>query len=160
MGLAVDGVRLTLDLKAPGDAVFGFEHPPESGEERAVVTEALARIQTEAGSLISLDPGLGCTVEDVEILEAPELEEEHEDSPHEEARDEGAHDEEADSGDEHAHSEVRARVVWSCTTSPEGTLATLQVARLLPDVEFVDLTVITSGGQAAGRVDGDAAFRF
>ena len=53
MGLAVDGTRLTLDMEAPGEAVFGFEHAPSSEEERSTVVQALERIRGEAGSLVT-----------------------------------------------------------------------------------------------------------
>ena len=43
---------------------------------------------------------------------------------------------------------------------PERNAATLSVNTLWPDAALVDLTVITSQGQAAGRVASDAAFRF
>lgn len=155
MGLAVDGDQLTLDLQVPGEAVFGFEHSPGTDEERMAVSDALARVRSEAGSVLSLNPEVACTLDGVEILEAPGL-----DGEHGGVEEDGHHDGEAQDSDEHDHSEMRVQVTWSCATSPEGTPATLQLAHLFPDVEFVDLTVITSRGQAAGRVDGDAAFRF
>lgn len=133
--------------------------------------------------MISLATELGCAVDAVEITEAPDLESAHaEEAPghdhaghdtddgHEHAadhdsgdgdtghgEDESSHDHAADAG---AHSELRFTVSWVCSAPLAGGAATLGVRRLFPDVEFVDLTVITGLGQAAGRVDADASFQF
>lgn len=158
MGLAVDGRRLSLDLEAPADAVFGFEHAPTSDEERMVVAEALSRVRVEIGGVINLPVELSCEVEQVDVPEAPDHDEHaDEDGPDEDH----AHDDEdhSDEGD-NAHSEVRVAVSWMCAESPERNAATLSVNTLWPDAALVDLTVITSQGQAAGRVASDAAFRF
>lgn len=84
---------------------------------------------------------------------------------HQRAHDEGIehdHPEEhaPEGGDDHEHSEVRLRVVMECTASPEGQAATLRIAELLPNAEQVDLTVITSMGQAAARVAANTEFSF
>jgi len=150
-GFAVDEARLTLDLEVPADAVFGFEHAPETDEERQTVRDALSRLQENAGALVSLEPDLMCEVDAIEMLEAPDADG-HEDEPgHDD------HDHEA-AGVE--HSEVRLAVAWRCGTTPEGTPATLQLRDVLPDAELVDLTVITSQGQAGARVAADAGFSF
>ena len=176
MGFAVDDARLTLDMQLPADAVFGFEHAPSSDEEWEVVNQALAGLRESVGSLVALSDELRCTVESVELIEAPEEhahdeehhdEEEHAEHDDEEEHAEGEHDHD---GEEHAedehdhdegqHSEVRASIVWSCAQSPEGSPATLRLADVFGDVAQVDLTVITSQGQAGGRVSADAAFSF
>ncbi len=175
LGFAVDGARLTLDLEAPGDAVFGFEHAPGSDEERAKVRSALERLQANAGSLLALAGDVLCNVDGVEILEAPnpdadpvehhdEGEGDHGHEDHDEAGDHDADQHEAsedhEAHDEVGHSEVRMRVVWNCTESPERNTASLKLGQLFPDAQLVDLTVITSEGQAAGRVNAQASFRF
>lgn len=164
-GFAVDRARLTLDLEVPGDAVFGFEHAPASDEERRTVVEALARLQENAGRLVAFGSDVRCAVDSVEVLEAPDLDEStHEEYGHEHDDDAGHEGDGAHSDDPEAagteHSEVRMTVVWSCSASPEGIPATLQFRDVLPDAELVDLTVITSQGQAGGRVAADAAFSF
>ncbi len=190
MGLAVDGARLTLDLQAPADALFGFEHQPESEEERRIVAEALDRLRAEAGTAISLPAELACTAETVEIVEAPGVghdegdedhagdadhdeddhdhdEDDHDEDDHDHDEDDHDHDEDDHDEDDHdhaddevEHSEVRLAVSWTCAESPERSAASLRVDQLIPDAELVDLTVITSMGQAAARVAPGASFRF
>ena len=151
MGLAVDGQRMSLNLEAPAATVFGFEHDPETEEEIGVVSEAMETLKTRVGEVIAVSSELACELEDVEVVSAPEVDEEHAHSDDEEH---------SHSDDEDAHSEVRVAVSWFCAQSVEGTDATLRLGSLWPDAELVDLTVITSMGQAAGRVAADAAFSF
>ena len=143
MGLAVDDQRMSLDIEVPAATVFGFEHNPETEEEIRVVSEAMETLRTRVGEVIVVSSELACELEDVEVVSAPEVDEEH-----------------SHSEDEDAHSEVRVSVSWFCAQSVEGTDATLSLSSLWPDAELVDLTVITSMGQAAGRVAADASFSF
>ena len=159
MGLAVDDQRMSLDIEVPAATVFGFEHNPETEEEIRVVSEAMETLRTRVGEVIAVSSELACELEDVEVVSAPEVDEEHshsEDEEHAHSDDE----EHSHSEGEDAHSEVRVSVSWFCAQSVEGTDATLSLSSLWPDAELVDLTVITSMGQAAGRVAADASFSF
>ena len=151
MGLAVDDQRMSLDIEVPAATVFGFEHNPETEEEIRVVSEAMETLRTRVGEVIAVSSELACELEDVEVVSAPEVDEEHSHSDDEEH---------SHSEGEDAHSEVRVSVSWFCAQSVEGTDATLSLSSLWPDAELVDLTVITSMGQAAGRVAADASFSF
>ena len=189
MGLAVDDQRMSLDIEVPAATVFGFEHNPETEEEIRVVSEAMETLRTRVGEVIAVSSEIACELEDVEVVSAPEVDEEHshsededahsDDEEHSHSEGEDAHsddeehshsedEEHAHSDDEEhshsegedAHSEVRVSVSWFCAQSVEGTDATLSLSSLWPDAELVDLTVITSMGQAAGRVAADASFSF
>ena len=174
MGLAVDDQRMSLDIEVPAATVFGFEHNPETEEEIRVVSEAMETLRTRVGEVIVVSSELACELEDVEVVSAPEVDEEHSHSEDEDAHsddeehshsedEEHAHsddEEHSHSEGEDAHSEVRVSVSWFCAQSVEGTDATLSLSSLWPDAELVDLTVITSMGQAAGRVAADASFSF
>ena len=158
MGLAVDDQRMSLDLEVPAATVFGFEHNPETEEEMGMVSEAMETLRTRVGEVIAVSSELACELEDVEVVSAPEVDEEHSHSEDEDAHSDD--EEHSHSEGEDAHSEVRVSVSWFCAQSVEGTDATLSLSSLWPDAELVDLTVITSMGQAAGRVAADASFSF
>ena len=168
IGLAVDGRRLSLDLEAPASTVFGFEHAPSTEDEWKIVSDALANVRARVGEVIVVPSELSCRLDDVDVLEAPGSDvHEHADTAEEAEHDEEdhdaahAHDEHEDSAeDDHGHSEVRVAATWDCAESPEGSEANLRLSELWPEAMLVDLTVITSEGQAGGRVPADAAFRF
>ena len=168
MGLAVDGRRLSLELAAPASTVFGFGHAPSTEDEWTSVSDALVNVRARLGEVIVVPPELNCRLTGVDVLEAPDSdahehadtaeEAEHDEEDHDDAH---AHDEHEDSGeDDHGHSEVRVAATWDCAESPEGSEANLHLSDLWPEAMLVDLTVITSEGQAGGRVSADAAFRF
>ena len=156
IGLAVDDRMVSMDLEVPAATVFGFEHAPKTEDELEMVSEGLAALRARVGEIIAISPEFGCELEDFEVVDAPDVEES------EGAEDEHAHseDEHAHSEDEDAHSEIRVAVSWSCVQSIEASSATLRLGSLWPDVALVDLTVMTSRGQAAGRVGADASFSF
>ena len=149
IGLAVDDRMVSMDLEVPAATVFGFEHAPKTEDELEMVSEGLAALRARVGEIIAISPEFGCELEDFEVVDAPDVEES-----------EGAEDEHAHSEDEHAHSEIRVAVSWSCVQSIEASSATLRLGSLWPEVALVDLTVMTSRGQAAGRVGADASFSF
>ena len=149
IGLAVDDRMVSMDLEVPAATVFGFEHAPKTEDELEMVSEGLAALRARVGEIIAISPEFGCELEDFEVVDAPDVEES-----------EGAEDEHAHSEDEDAHSEIRVAVSWSCVQSIEASSATLRLGSLWPDVALVDLTVMTSRGQAAGRVGADASFSF
>ena len=142
IGLAVDDRMVSMDLEVPAATVFGFEHAPKTEDELEMVSEGLAALRARVGEIIAISPEFGCELEDFEVVDAPDVEES-----------EGAED-------EHAHSEIRVAVSWSCVQSIEASSAALRLGSLWPDVALVDLTVMTSRGQAAGRVGADASFSF
>jgi hypothetical protein len=152
-----------MDLEVPAATVFGFEHAPKTEDELEMVSEGLAALRARVGEIIAISPEFGCELEDFEVVDAPDVEEsEGAEDEHAHSEDEHAHseDEHAHSEDEDAHSEIRVAVSWSCVQSIEASSAALRLGSLWPDVALVDLTVMTSRGQAAGRVGADASFSF
>ncbi len=186
LGLAVDGSLITVDLEVPAASVYGFERAPESEEELASMTASLDRLRAGAGDLIAFADGVTCGLESLDTFEAPEVptelgaghdddhEHEHEDDHDQADEDDHSHDEDDhshdeddhshDEEDEHAHDEdehqdVRVVATLRCEAPPTGT-AQLNLAGYLSDLEVVDLTVVTPGGQAGARVPAAATFEF
>lgn len=164
MGLAVDGTRITMNLQLPAESVYGFEHAPQSDEERETATAALAALRTGASNLVVFPAEAGCTLEASEV-DAPDVDGEaadpaDDDHAHDEDHDHEHDDEHADDEDhDHEQGEVTLSGTFVCTQAPAGA-ASLSFAAALPEVEQVDLTVVTGFGQAAARVAPDASFSF
>lgn len=163
LGLAVDGTRITMNLQVPAESVYGFEHAPQSDDERQTATAALDALRSGASNLLVFPADAGCTLEASEV-DAPAVEAAGDGHDHDEGH---AHDEDHDHDDEHAddeehdheHGEVTLSGTFTCTQAPVGA-ASLAFGSVLPEVEQVDLTVVTGLGQAAARVGPDAAFSF
>jgi Protein of unknown function (DUF2796) len=71
LDIAVEAGRLSLQLEAPLDSLFGFERAPRSDAERKRVEAGIARLSA-ADTLFRPDPAAGCALADVE-LRAPVL---------------------------------------------------------------------------------------
>jgi hypothetical protein len=143
LSLAVDDTEVTLNFRAPGASLYGFEHEPRDAAERRVREEALERVRNGLGGFVSFAPEARCTPEEVHMEHEPGHGDDHDHD--------GAH---ADGG----HTEVEARVLLRCATSPAGTTARLRVADVLPDVVHVDLIVLSGTRQGGARVAPDARF--
>lgn len=104
LGLAVDGTQVTGSIELAADALFGFEHAPETEEEMATVREALERVQARGGEMIAFAESLSCSAGPVEVLEAPDVDGHGEAEGHDE--DDHAHEGEGEGhDDDHAHDE-------------------------------------------------------
>ncbi|MDE2781895.1 MAG: DUF2796 domain-containing protein [Gemmatimonadota bacterium] len=162
LGLAVDSIRVTVDLELPAESVFGFERAPRSAEERATAAEALDRLRTGGARLIAFPEGVTCALDSAE-LQAPEGFEGDQAGVDQQPHEDEGHQHE-DEGHEHEdeglqHTEVRLLATLTCSNEPLGP-ASLRFVDILPGVVQVDLTVFTAAGEAAGRVAPDASFRF
>jgi len=172
LALAAEGSEVFITLEAPGDVLFGFEREPETDEEWSLVAERIAALEAGLASAFVVAGDLDCRASGpVEIEGAPERHEHDEEHDHE---DEEGHDHEEEHGHEDEqgheegeghdhegeHTEVSAEVTVVCSAPVAGRDATLGVASLLPNLEQIDLTILTETGQAAARVAGDASFSF
>jgi hypothetical protein len=187
LSLAVDDTEVTLDFRAPGASLYGFEHTPRTDAERLARDEAVRLVREELGRFVTLPKEAACEPGEVHLTGEPRGatdpepdghdqaggrdeaggrgedagREDHDD--HEETHDHGeAHDHEGEGegeGDHDGHSEIEARVVLRCAESPEGSTARLRVAEFFPDVVHVDLIVLSGTRQGGARVDPDAAIQ-
>lgn len=163
LSLAVDASDIHVELEAPGDVLFGFERAPRTEEERNLVAERVARLEAGLASAVVLPEDLGCrAIGPVQLEGVPD----HADTDEDAGEGAHAHDDEGEHRDpdhedhEGEHLEVTAEVTLTCERPPLDVEARLAVLDILPALELVDLTVLTSEGDAAARVAGDAAFGF
>jgi Protein of unknown function (DUF2796) len=66
LDVAVEAGRLSLQLEAPLDSLFGFERAPRSDAERKRVEAGIGRLKA-ADALFRPDPAAGCLLADVEL---------------------------------------------------------------------------------------------
>lgn len=69
LDVAVEAGRLSLQLEAPLDSLFGFERAPRTDIERKRVDAGLARLKA-ADALFRPDPAAGCTLTRVALVSA------------------------------------------------------------------------------------------
>jgi len=95
---------VAIDLETPSYNILGFEYAPSSDEEKALLAESMAAL--ESGELLMLSPDAGCTVISVDIQTSFEEKDHNEDEEGHNEDEEGHNeDEEGHNEDEEGHNE-------------------------------------------------------
>ena len=137
LNVVVDGNRLVIEFEMPAINVVGFEHAPDTDEERRTVERTL-EIFGRADALFVPSTGAACRADSSEVeLEGM--------AQARDGSDAGAHSENREEG----HSELHAEYVFYCDL-PES-LANLEVRLFehLRDVDEIDVQLVTPTIQTA-----------
>lgn len=129
MEIVIDDAGALISFEAPAIDIVGFEYLPKTDEEQAAI-DAKIELLADMASVVVLPEAAGCTVSDVHVdFEAEE------------------HDGEVEHIAFHAEYEV------SC--SDAGNLTSLQatVFDQFPDLEEMEVEVVTPTGQKGGHVE-------
>ncbi|KJZ10781.1 hypothetical protein TW85_18785 [Marinomonas sp. S3726] len=94
--IAQDGEDLILAISAPGADIVGFEHAPETAQEKEALKQAIARLENPA-SLFIFDKGAQCQLSDHLIEQSLSAHDEHDEDHHDEHHD----DHDKDHHDDH-----------------------------------------------------------
>ena len=123
LNVVLMGQQLQVEFVSPAINLLGFERPPISDEESAVMNETTNQLR-HGGWLIEGIP-TACQLS-TEEFEAP-VYEEHESSEHDHEHESSEHDHEHESSehDAEAHSNFRVRYLYDCDTAPRKQLKIL-----------------------------------
>ena len=123
---AFEGEELEMELESPGADIVGFEHEPESAEDQAAITAALASLGAPT-SLIALPAAAECETEETET----------------------------DLHMEGEHSEFHARYRFHCHAPAKLTAIEFPFFTRFPDAGEIELKLVTSKGQFAYEIERD-----
>ena len=70
LDVAVDGLRVSMELDTPLDNLIGFERAPRTDAERDKANAAVAKLRL-GEALFRIDAAAGCTLDKVELRSAP-----------------------------------------------------------------------------------------
>ena len=123
LNVVLMGQQLQVEFVSPAINLLGFERPPISDEESALVNNTIDQLR-HGGWLIEGIP-TACQLS-TEEFEAP-VYEEHESSEHDHEHESSEHDHEHESSehDAEAHSNFRVRYLYDCDTAPRKQLKIL-----------------------------------
>lgn len=136
VGIAVEGNQASLEIIAPADGIYGFEHEPRNDAERMRRRFEIARLMNTLPQVIRFDPALGCR------FGTPQLEE----------GDAHDHDHDADEG---AHAEVHVEVRVTCARALGGSELRFNLTRHFPALHTVEVQALTDQGQTGVRIVND-----
>ena len=148
LAVVLDGSTLTLELDTPLYNLVGFEHAPETDEQRAAV-EAAETLLRQPGTLFQVNSEAGCapSSETLEVhLDAEDHSDHdgHHDDEHDGHKDEhDHHDDHDDHEGEETHKDVVLEYSFSC--SSPGELAQIETALMSSFPNMEELEVVYLG---------------
>jgi hypothetical protein len=127
--IAVEGRTVAIELHAPGADIVGFEHHPETAEDKAAVDRAVATLASPL-DLFVLSADAGCSVTEAEARLVGE--------------DEPAEGEHAEEHGE--HSEFRASYALSCDDPAAITRIEFGYFATFPNARELEVDMVTDKG--------------
>lgn len=159
LNLAIDGEKtLGVELRAPAESIYGFEHAASSEADKQKQGEALKRLEENFAELLGLKEDCRVVRSEVEV-HSEDHQEHHDHGDEHKHDDDHAHEDGAVSGE---HSEVHAAYVYECESAIAGTelrptlhaafngIESIQIQILGDDRQ--DSSVITRGKSADARI--------
>ena len=147
LAVVLEGSTLTIELDTPLYNLTGFEHAPDTNEQKAAVKTAEALLSNPS-ELFQLNAEAECT--DISDIDGPHLIDDHESEDHNDSRhhDEDHHDEaHEDHDNEEAHTEEHKDVLltyeFACENPSE--LTTLTTTLLSGFSNMTEIEVIFLG---------------
>ncbi len=166
MNIALTGNEFLVELLSPAANVLGFEHEPETEEQRAALAEAVSALRA-GEQVLQLSAAAGCTLQTADIeskLTDEEHSEEHHDDEHADEHDKDEHSKEHHDDehakdehseehhdDEHADEHSEFHVTWFYRCDKPAELKTVDVALfdLFPGFEEIDVSFAGENYQLA-----------
>jgi len=142
LSVAVDGNDLVIELEIPAMNIVGFEHAPETDEQRHAVEEAVDTFR-RGDTLFVPTEGAACGIENVEVALSGMSHDEHEGEG--EGHDRGKKNEHESEG----HSELHGEYYFRC--AEPGALESLEVRVFdyLKGMEELEVQIVTPTLQTA-----------
>lgn len=135
LNIAVENGRVSMDLDVPGADILGFEHKPNTPDQKAAFEAAKAKL-ADALSLFRIPAAAGCNVKEAKVsLEAE----------HDEMKPEAGVT--AHAGDEHHHSDFNVDYSLECQSPAGFTRIDFDYFKAFAGAQVLDVTVITPKGQ-------------
>ena len=168
VNIAQDGQDLLMEIHAPGADIVGFEHAPQTDEQKAAINDAIKQLKAPE-SLWVLTANAKCQlVESVatETLTSQEAEnhkghDDHDDHSHDHDDHGHDHDDHDDHDDHGAHGEFSAQYTYKCSDINQLTEVKTQWFTHYPSTERITVSTITEKGQKGGTLTSSTViFRF
>lgn len=114
LSVAFDGTKGTIELRAPADSIFGFEHEAKKDADKKRRADALAKLESRAGGIVAFDAAIGCEISKRAIGEKRDGK----------------------------HLEIIATYDVACAKSPKGGRISFKPAAVFPALKDVDVTIL------------------
>ena len=123
VGIAFEGAMGKLTFEAPGLGLFGFEHVAKKSKDLQKQKEMLKVLQNKIGDMFVFSKNINCTFGKEKI----------------------------NINQEDGHSDVDASFDINCEKDPMGTTLTVNVQKIFPAIEDVDVQVLVGDVQKTAK---------
>jgi hypothetical protein len=148
LNIAVEEKHVSMELEVPGADIVGFEHEPDTPEQKAALEKAKDKL-ADALSIFQFPASAGCKLENAKVTIEAEHEHEAADKHHgDDAKKENHEHEEG----EHHHSEFHAEYSLSCKSISRLTSMSFDYFNQFAGAQELDVNVITPKGQSSYAV--------
>ena len=145
INIVVEGTQATVELRAPAEGLYGFEHQARTQAEQDKRDAALARLQETISTMVVFEADRGCQFATHKIAVEADVEDEH-------AQGKGAKKAQKKSGE---HSEVHAEFTVTCAKPLAGSQVRFGVAKIFPTITTVHVQVLSDSRQTGVEVQSD-----
>lgn len=138
LNVALDGATLDIELISPAANIAGFEHTPRDAAEQLALQQALALLH-DGAALFTLPPQAQCRLVRAEVRSGLS---------------EGDHVGEAHGHEEgaHHHADIASSYRFQCTAGSAPDHMVVNLFRLFPTTERLEVQFITPRGQRGGEL--------
>lgn len=155
MNVAFEGDTLYIEFTSPAVNIVGFEHRPQTREQKKAIEMSIAKLKT-GDKLFKLSPKakakLSHTIVDTDIADAsiPKSDAEHnaEHGQHH-GKDNNHGEEQHDSNAHDRHSDFKAEYRFVCQRPEKLTQIDVMLFSLFPAIEHIEVQVLTEKKQTA-----------
>ncbi len=142
LNIAIEASRVSMELEVPAHDIVGFEHEPNTPEQKAAMEKAKA---TLAGGLALFKPSAAaeCKLTNAKISTEAEHEHEHDHAGKAEEKHEEA---------EHQHSEFHVEYELECKSAAKLTSLTFDYFKAFSGAQELDVAIVSPKGQTSYEV--------
>jgi hypothetical protein len=158
LNVAIEDEEVEMELIMPGADIVGFEHAPETMENKAAVADAVAALQ-DGALLFSFSPEAGCRLGAVEV-ESAQLDHGHTEDEERAHGAEKADREQVEGGEEHQgveHAQFHARYHFHCERPDRLQHVDVRLLQRFPAVQELEVQTTSSRGQSATELTPSSA---
>lgn len=137
LNIAIEGDKVLIELRAPGDDIVGFEHVARTAEDKAALAKAQATLKAPL-ALFALPSDAACRVDKANVTLAAEGEDEPGKAGHK------AHG---------GHTEFHADYALTCAHPERIDRLAFPFFTAFPHSRELDVTVLTEQGQTSYEVE-------
>ena len=151
MNVVLAGLVLEIEIKTPAANVLGFEHQPETGQQKQTLAAAVAQLNAPEG-FIRLADEAGCQLSGADVdsallAQAHGEEGEHHHDDHDE---EGHHD-----AEHQGHSDFELSYQFKCQKPEALSGFSLELFQQYPLMKQLEVQAISPAGQNYQKLDAD-----